>query len=87
MSRLDPYKPHEEDVSFECPCGGLVVAKFVLPTQDGFYAVIGGCTKCVAQGDSKTSVAFLQVKGKAETSRFNRFRDLSPVVYQKRRSA
>lgn len=87
MSRLDRFQQHDEDVAFACPCGAVVVAKFVLPTQDGHYAVLGGCVLCVAKGNARTSVAFLKATGNAELSRYNRFRATSPFIFKRREAA
>lgn len=83
MSRLDRFQQHDEDVAFPCPCGGTVVAKFVLPTTDGRFAIIGKCPKCMAEGHDPTTIAYLRPEGPGEVSRFKRFQETSRFVYKK----
>lgn len=87
MNRLERFQQHEEDVTFPCPCGGIVVAKIVLPTADGRFALIGSCVQCLARGDNPSTIAYLRPEGTGEMSRFKRYRELSKFLYRGKEAA
>lgn len=87
MNRLAPFHQHDEDVALPCPCGGVVVAKLVLPTGDGRFALIGNCVRCLVKGDNPTTIAFLRPEGRGEESRFKRYRETSKFIYRGKEAA
>lgn len=82
MGRLEPFHQHDEDVAFPCPCGGMVVAKLVLPTLDGRIALIGNCPRCIAARKPAATIAYLKAEDRSEASRFKRYRETSRFVYR-----
>lgn len=82
MKHIVQFAQSEEQVTFPCPCGGIAVAFFVLPTDKERYAIIGGCAACKARGDNPTTVAYLSCVDNGEKSRHKRFRETSTCIYR-----
>jgi len=53
---------HDEHVTFECPCGGIAVGRFVLPNSRRQLTIVATCQTCYNKGDNKTSFAHLACK-------------------------
>lgn len=56
---LKKFTVHEEHLLFQCPCGGVAIGMFALPTNRRQLAIIGVCPSCIAQGADPTTIAYL----------------------------
>lgn len=50
---------HKHHWTFPCVCGGQAVARFVIPTNKGKFAILGTCDTCALRGDDPTTTALL----------------------------